>query len=150
MRDAVGPWICDACGQEIADPGEGLFTWTYGELVSGFSIVHMGRCDRELDPTHDKLSAGLREVLGPDGQAMLLGLLSKGPVFAPEPRRVPIDLDAFVDVFRRLQSPGYEAARPYFGTVAADDDRDQGTGYLPYTQRRLEAIASEGLRLAAD
>lgn len=68
-------WICDTCGDNIADPKEGFVTWRVdGVLKSEFRIVHQGACDN--DRSSGIQTASLADMIGYDGQARLLGWLS--------------------------------------------------------------------------
>ncbi|OII35173.1 hypothetical protein BIU98_04425 [Curtobacterium sp. MMLR14_010] len=135
--DTINSWICDECGDAIESPSKGLLVWDNGERKSNFRIVHKGQCDVD----NSQATAELSEVTGPDGQVRLLAFLSYGPLMGPGsiPVRVA-DLDEWVDVFRRLQTPHYEEARILYKrpeVKEALDDANELFPYEPDTMRRL-------------
>ena len=80
-----------------------------------FKIVHKNMDGYECD-TGAKAgftsSVDIEHYLGSVGQAALLAHLSLGPMAGRSDMWPRVkDFDGFVDVFRRLQTPGYEEAR---------------------------------------
>ncbi|MBS3182407.1 hypothetical protein [Leucobacter manosquensis] len=135
-------WYCDACHEEIYDLLDALVTWriTDAHKASGFAITHQGPCDIDAN----ELSLELTEFLGEDGLERLLALLSHGPFLNTAEQPKIADMDAFVDFFRRLQTPGYEEARLYFDHPTVKQQVSEANGYAPYTRRCLEWIIDTG------
>src|SRR6478736_5864673 len=112
-------WYCDTCHEEITDTTAALLAWKDmrtegGGYQSGdFRIVHKGK---KCDYDNSMATLELSDMLGPDGLAHLLYFLSIGPLKGPtRPESRIVDMDQFVDIIRRLQTPRYEEARRYFG-----------------------------------
>jgi hypothetical protein len=136
-------WCCDACGQQIekADQGHVIWQWTGSLRYSGFKIIHKQRCNIEMYSS----SAELSDFLGPRGVVYLTTFLSVGPIKLSLGQRSdcfvdPMGMDAFVDLFRRVQVPYYEEARGRFARPALTgerDDQDESGRYLPETLRRM-------------
>lgn len=81
-------------------------------------------------------------MIGHDGQAWLLAMLSAGPLRGEEPRDYfPVYPDQFVDLFRRLQTPGYEEARQRFGLASVLEAYADANEVQPYTPSELRRIA---------
>jgi hypothetical protein len=138
-------WICDTCGEEMTDPNTSLMTWTeddQGRAVE-FLLVHKNIDGRTCDPgarsgfvSNLELSAGL----GEDGAAYLLSLLSVGPLKGNGSCKVA-NMSGWVDLFRRLQTPWYEEARPHFDDEKTRHWLDDANEVLPYMPEVLEKIA---------
>jgi hypothetical protein len=141
-------WVCDSCGDLITDPPTSLLVWRRdadGKRVD-FKIVHKSIDGRTCDPGDRagyRNSVELHNLLGPEGQAHLLSMVSAGPFHGPGETPPDIaDFDQWVDVFRRLQTPWYEEARSRF------DDDDVQAAFAgsnetqPYRPESLEAIAN--------
>lgn len=80
------------------------------------------------------------DILGPTGLAWLLALLSPGPFRGGALNRI-VDLDTFVDLVRRLQTPYYEEARTRFPERAVIDDLAGANEVWPHTPAVLKRIA---------
>lgn len=143
-------WICDTCGDNIADPKKGLVTWQVDSELrkSHFRIVHQGACDK--DHSSGIHTSTLADLLGLDGQARLLSWLSYGPIKNTGSQLRINDLDAFVDLFRRLQTPWYEEARPHFGSSDVAEQWGDANEIAPYEQHALRRIAEEANDPTAD
>lgn len=135
-------WYCDVCDTPVTNPGLAMVAWDQDAegRLTGFRIIHKGTCDLGLADSWIELRNGISE----DGSAQLLALLSPGPlkegVNAP-----PIkDLNEFVDLYRRLRTPGYEEARRYFKTAAVQEWAAEATEVLPYTKYGLNRIIEIG------
>jgi hypothetical protein len=139
---APGIWFCDVCGDEIADPMKGLLVWKVGDnlVKSDFRVVHKGDCDRITDPNHEDYTIETQNLIGLDGQAWLFSLISYGPLKDGKSRGVA-DLDQWIDVFRRFQTPWYEQARKHFAFESIREQFSDANETLPYEQRYLEEIA---------
>jgi hypothetical protein len=138
----LNSWICDTCGNPITDPEMGLGTWRRDAKggTYDFRIVHKGVCDTEPIVANVDLSG----LLGDLGAARLLSLLSAGPLKGPG-REPLVDLDGFVDFFRRLQVPWYEEARPHFDAEHVQSILGDANEIYPYTPDVLERIAKDRL-----
>lgn len=142
-------WYCDVCGEEITSQSNGLVTWKHdtGKGKGEFEIVHKGpSCD--LD--RGKMSMDLFAMTNDEGQARLLAFLSYGPL--PEREGAPriADLDEFVELFRRLQTPGYEEARRYFDLPEVRDEFSGSSEIAAYSNASLEWIVKTGRRVLAE
>ena len=138
-------WNCDTCHEDIEDPSIGVVIWrrsTDGS-ASGFLIVHKNFGGRDCDPGARAgyvSNIDLSDMIGHVGQARLLALLSSGPI---RPGGVgSAELDSFVDVFRRLQTPWYEEARPRFEDELTHEWLDDANEVYPYIPAVLERIAT--------
>lgn len=138
---------CDTCHEEITDIHGALLAWKdvpteVGFQSSDFRIVHKGgKCDYD----NSMATWELGYALGTDGLARLLYFPSIGSLrgpSGPEPRVV--NMDQFVDIIRRLQTPQYEEARRYFGTSEVREEFADANEFLPYTQQGLAAIIEIG------
>jgi hypothetical protein len=134
MSTDIGPWYCDVCGELINDPDKAYVIWKSDEksLYFDFKIIHKVKCDLK-----DHISStALPEFLGADGLSKLLAMLSYGIVIvnqgiAPPPKIK--NIDEYVDLIRRIQTPNYEQARSFF----SEYDADGANEFLPYTQKEL-------------
>lgn len=139
----VGPWYCDTCDELISVAEKGQAIWRRGidEPPHDFRIVHIGRgCDDRRHPS----SMHLQEFVGVDGLIYLTSFLSVGPIMTTlqgKPERPMIeDLDGFVDFLRRVQIPGYEAARRRFSDDSVLEAHSDGTESSPYRASSLRRI----------
>ncbi len=137
----LNTWICDWCGDDITNPMKALLLWSASEiggLKSNFRIVHKGnRCDVDQNDHSTELSY----VLGLDGQAYLFSLITDGPLRGGTVRGVE-SLDEWSDVFRRLQTPWYEEARPHFRDEEIQLRFSDANEMAPYSQGSLRDIAA--------
>ena len=83
--------------------------------------------------------------LGAKGLAYAMGFLSDGPIMGGEPRMRVADLDSFVDLVRRVQTPWYEEARPFWNTEHTQHWLADASESFPYTPGVLERIAKQDL-----
>lgn len=143
-------WACDGCGQQITNPLQGLLTWRQTEDFRGYDsqLVHKNIEGRSCDPGDRNgftSSLEIEYVTGLEGQAWLLSLLSVGPLKRPDNRPRVDDFDSFVDVFRRLQVPWYEEARPHFDDEETHHHLADANEVYPYVPEVLERIANNAL-----
>ena len=144
-------WYCDTCHDEITDPRDALLAWKDAVTEDGFKssdfrIVHKGK---KCDYDNSMATLELADMLGPDGLAHLLYFLSIGPLKGPSRPEVRIvNMDQFVDIIRRLQTPRYEEARRYFSTSEVREEFADANEILPYTQQGLAAIIEIGREVA--
>jgi hypothetical protein len=134
-------WYCDVCHEPIDDPQHGYVIWkSEGPeyLDHSFKVIHQQRCDRK---DHHQ-SKALAEFLGRDGLTYLLSHLSTGPLMGVKSGGVK-DLDEYVDLIRRVQTPYYEEARRKFGTSELQAAAHGWNEYAPYTQQYLIDIINE-------
>lgn len=149
QTEPLTSWVCDHCGQLVETAAEGILIWGYepGTYRSqNFRIVHKnGRGPGGCDPKGSAFpsSLDLDGLLGPEGQAHLLSFLSAGPLNGQSEPRV-VNMDEFVDVFRRLQTPWYEEARQSFNDEDVVNDWAGSNEYHPYLPDSLRRIASSG------
>ena len=133
-------FYCDVCGEPINDIGRGYVIWKTDKAdhyrEHDFKIIHQKDCDLKDHAS----STALSDMLGPDGLAKLLSFLSYGPLRDGSQQRPPKDMDEFVDLVRRLQSPHYEEARRRFGEDDVQADYADANEVYPYMQERLQAI----------
>lgn len=89
------------------------------------------------------MSAEIDAFLGEDGQAALLSKISVGPILndrGSSSRQVR-DLDEFVHLFRRLQTPYYEEARRHFRCPGVLERLYDTNEFYPYQPKVLRHIA---------
>lgn len=139
-------WYCDTCNGEISDPEGSLVVWDFDSNLAkgGFGIVHKGRkCDRDSESHSMELS----HMIGADGQEHLLSFLSYGPLPIREGTPRVADIDGFVDLFRRLHTPGYEEARRYFNVQEVQEQFSSANEFAAFTPSELEWIIKTGRKL---
>ncbi|TBL44260.1 hypothetical protein EYA84_02120 [Verrucosispora sp. SN26_14.1] len=142
-------WQCDRCPDLITDPNMSLVMWRReDDKFTDFLIVHKSTGGRTCDPgsrSEYRESLELSNFLGGTGVALLLSWLSMGPVRGvPETNRVG-DFDKFVDLFRRLQVPWYEEARPHFQEEETQHWLGDANEYFPYIPDTLQRTAEKRL-----
>lgn len=143
-------WKCDTCGDDITDPSTGIVTYRRDDerRASDFRIVHKNipgtrrRCDPEaaegfIDSTE------LSSLLGANGLADLLSLLSAGPFSGLRGVVRVADFDGYVDLVRRVQTPWYEEARPFCSTEHTRELIGGANYTYPYLPDTLERIADQ-------
>lgn len=135
-------WYCDVCGKPINDVNEVLLIWKSDKNMKDydFKFVHKATnekrgCDMESYPSNMHLS----EFLGLDGMAYLMSFLSHGNAIRKNGNSIK-NLDEFIDVIRRIQTPYYEEARRYFHTEKTQRLIEGCNEYYPYTQNILKKI----------
>lgn len=135
-------WFCDTCDKPIEDATKGNLIWLVGASLekTDFQIVHKGACDRNRDAS----SWELGHTLGLEGQAFLLSFLSDGALRQERGRRTVSDMDAFIDLYRRLQTPGYEEARRYFDEPEVREHYSDSHEFAPYTPEGIARIIELG------
>lgn len=136
MLRPLKKWFCDTCNEVIESPEEAFIIWeSQDELDTDFRIIHGGRCDdRSLTS-----STPLTDYLGPDGLSNMLSSLSAGPIKNTQGERSDCDvnLDAFIDLIRRLHLPYYEEARRLFRTEECLRDNADSNEFSPYCVAEL-------------
>lgn len=148
MAAPLTVWNCDTCREPIADPGTAVVTYRRdGEnRAYDFLLVHKNIDGHRCDPDNAEgyeASLELSGLLGADGLADLLSFLSAGPVKnTPGVVRVA-DLDGYVDLVRRVQTPWYEEARGLWGTEFTTELVGGAGPTYPYVPDVLEQIASQ-------
>ncbi len=136
---------CDVCGQIIARPEVGWVEWlagpTHGTKAHGFRIVHnSNRCQYPSSGrVHD---IHLTHLLGPDGLATLLALVSPGGRSGNREDGVE-SLEEWGELVRRLQIPYYEEARQYWSDAEADGYFTGKGKHAPYRQVTLRDILTQ-------
>lgn len=148
--DATPPphgWLCDTCGQIIKRARDGYVVWrkpTAQAPTADYRIIHQGQCDPGSSAGFTS-SLALTDLLGAEGLAWLLAWLSPGPLLGPSDPQPPQDLDAYVDLVRRLQTPWYEQARPRFQDTKVLQDLAGANEIYPYLPTTLRRIAERDL-----
>jgi hypothetical protein len=133
-------WMCDTCGDQVSVDEGVVSSQTLSEepfLATAFRIVHDPGC---LPSSTDVVTVDLHSHLGADGLALLLAYLSAGPGRTAQPGIAVADMDSFVDLIRRLQTPHYEQARQRFTeprVAAALRRADRWAPYRPAALRQL-------------
>lgn len=136
--EVIAPWICDACGKDIASVGDGWVEWLnrldpvtrrVEGSYSNLRLVHHRRasprastknaCYHDEDAYFAKYEATVADLpldsfIGPDGLVLLLEFLSDKRFVEPE---------EVLELIKRLHVPGYEQARPSFEAALADGAR---------------------------
>ncbi len=141
-------WTCDTCREEITAPDLGIVVWRADGAFKAydFKIVHQsgvngqGGCDPGAGAGYVS-NLNLPFLLGENGLAYLLSMLSAGPLKGGGGITVS-DLDGFVDLTRRLQTPWYEQARARFGDEDVQIDLADASEVFPYLPETLKEIAS--------
>lgn len=138
-------WICDTCAEPVKDPTMSLVVWRHDDDRGDrdFKLVHKGACDPDPEGREYMASLDLKVFLGDDGLAMLLSWLADGPLHGAGRRGsriAPEALYGFVDLVRRVQTPGYEQARARFRDQDVQHVLAGANEYLPYLPSTLERI----------
>lgn len=133
-----GPWWCDTCGERITDVDAGYLIFRTDNLRHShdFRIIHQSRCDPRGAYTS---SIPLKDVVGGRGLAKLLSFLAVGPVLAKSEstnHRIR-HMEEFVDLVRRVQTPGYERARRHFSDPTWKERMRDWNEYSPYVPDEL-------------
>lgn len=151
-------WLCDVCGKPVtSESGEGIVTWRTDRAAGSledydFKLVHK---TIDSDPEPKRCDPGnaqgfygsldLEKFVGADGLAMLLSWLSAGPIIGSGQASRVKDIDEFVDLIRRVQTPYYEEARLRFDESAVRERLDDSNEYYPYLPATLRSIAEAPL-----
>ena len=138
-------WVCDECSGDVILDGMGLVVARHDSsdsryLLSDWKIVHKGKCDPESSAGY-VFNVDVGSLVGLEGQTHLLSLLSAGPLNNSGPSNRIGDLDAYVDIFRRLHMPFYEQARRRFDEPEVQDRFRDSNQYQPYLPEILETVA---------
>ncbi|WP_145238531.1 hypothetical protein [Prescottella equi] len=140
-------WTCDSCSGDVTLDGMGLVVARHDSTLpnrplSDWKIVHKGECD----PTAQAgfmFNLDLKDMVGPEGHARLLSMLSAGPLQGGGPSNRIVDFDGFVDIFRRLHTPFYEEARRRFDDPDVQERFSAANEVLPYLPDVLETIVND-------
>lgn len=148
-------WVCDKCGGLIVKPSDGWLEWLSGHNEDGtdapshgFKVVHHSEASPLGDEgcyhyelEYDRSDTHLDEMIGPNGLAKFLAMLSPGPVFdEPTAPRRPVDESEYAECLRRLMIPHYEEARLYFDEARSDGLFDEANEIWGCMQDNLQAI----------
>lgn len=134
-------WYCDMCGEPVSKE-DGYVLWSgTGNSHIDFHIIHQGVCD---DDRHHR-SMPLTNFLGKKGLVYLTKFLSLGMIIKhrypdTQDSNTHVDLDEYVDFFRRVQLPYYEEARKYFSNSELQEDYYDSNEVFPYLPDRLKHI----------
>lgn len=142
-------WYCDTCGQLIKNASEGVIEWLIAPGENGARgtrgprIVHRReasprgalRCDSHDYAATHKETVTLREVpladvSDPDGRTALLCAIDRDGLPRAE----------LLELLKRLDTPGYEHARPWLHCAAANGviEPTEPDGY--HTQAEIAAV----------
>lgn len=139
------------CDKTITGPERGMVVWKH-ENGKGydFKVVHKtfdNEPTKGCDPGSELgfgASMPMSEFLGADGLAQLLGMIAVGPLKGsrdrPDRPIAVANLDQFVDLVHRFQTPNYEQSRRKFDDPDVRDHFGDANEYLPYMQRSLREI----------
>lgn len=149
MMNSPDTWICDSCGEEIREAGDGRVEWLMRRLGTrheGRRLRLVHRSDfRRITPfgdvEHPKKEAceregfilndlPLKDFLGADGLMTLLSWIAKGELPVHE----------ILELTKRLHIPGYEWARPHFNDAIAEGVIAPGTVPGFYTTDDIRAV----------
>ena len=141
MLRPLEQWCCDSCGRVVEGAWTGCLEWQTTHAtgtVSGFRLVHKTR-----ECTYDQAELALARkrgtlipldmVMGPAGLGSLLQKLSD--VMKGDSMRSG-DLQAFIELVRRVQVPYYEEARLAWRT-GMDEGVHNGMSFDDSTLRRI-------------
>lgn len=135
-------WYCDICHEKIENPNEANVIWRKddSDKFCDFKIVHKktrskGGCD---DNITYPFSLDLCDFLELDGLSRLTSMLSSGIYNIYDLRK--IELNSFIDLFRRCQIPYYEEARKYFNTTETREFLGNDNEVHPYFPEVLKKI----------
>ena len=141
-------WVCDICSDPIPTSRVGLVIWRDSDErpMYDFKIVHKSmdawRCWERAEADGYRASYELGWCIGIDGLTNLLSWLSRGPVDGGgHPDVVFEDLDGYVDLARRLQTPYYEEARRRFREQEVRERLGGVNPQFPYTLDNLRWAA---------
>ncbi len=142
MLEPLKQWYCDVCGDIIKKPGDGNVMWRQDEkhMDCDFKIIHKKKCENE---SKYPFSMSLKKFLGEDGVQYLLQFLSRGKIKNNLGQSGGVcvnDMDEFVDLFRRVQTPYYEEARTKFDKAELLDDFSDSNEEEPYLEEQLKEI----------
>jgi hypothetical protein len=141
MLKPLKQWICDACGEVIENSENGYVIWRRDAdyLNYDFKVIHKAKCD---DKSYSS-SLAVDLFLGEQGLTRLMSYLTPGPlkIRGGSASRVGVkNMDEFVDLIRRFQSPYYEEARRHFEDEAVYEDYADANEILPYLPASLKSI----------
>ena len=131
MLKPLSQWMCDYCGQLIAEPEEGYLEWLDDGKVHDFKIVHHaphspsrpkgGDCYHHTENPH-RQDLSLDNYAGDNALPSLISFLDVGPYHDPDAKHSPrvADMREFSELMRRLTIPYYEEARLYWSEAEAD------------------------------
>jgi hypothetical protein len=143
MLTPLRQWYCDVCDEVIENPETGYVIWKTDDrlLKYDFKIIHKARCD--LDDHQCSMEVG--KFLGLDGITRCLSFLSLGPVKATlgSTWQQVRDIDEFVDLVRRLQTPYYEEARRLFTEQELLERLSDASESFPYFSASCEKFVCE-------
>jgi hypothetical protein len=130
----------------------GILTWCEDSQgrASDWLVVHKNMTEgQECDPDGRAgfvASLDIYMLLGEVGQSRLLSFLAVGPLIdmSSDGQVTPqgvASAPAWVNIFRRFQTPWYEEARLQWSAPATQQWAGGANEVLPYTSGPLEAIA---------
>ena len=143
MLTPLKQWYCDVCGDVIECIEDGYVIWKRDDQYReyAFKIIHKVRCDLK----DHSCSMALHDFLGEDGLAYVLAFLSLGPVkhSLGQTHHGVADIDEFVDLVRRVQTPYYEEARTHFDEEQVMESLSDANEVYPYLRATCEKLARQ-------
>ncbi|WNF44418.1 hypothetical protein [Rhodococcus sp. SG20037] len=139
-------WVCDKCSDDVTvEKGLVAARRDSHGLLQDWRIVHNGDCAPAENAGYT-FSVELERMVGQDGLSHLLSFLSAGPLqvqdpASPSPSEEIGNFDAYVDIFRRLQTPFYEKARRRFEDPEVQEQFYEANSARTYEVANLESIA---------
>ena len=121
-------WQCDKCGRPVNNKN-GWVEWEadFDFAPRNFHIVHNNQPCYFHDASSFRKDCHIQDFLGPEGAYHLHALLQPPRFFvnnfAGGNWQAP-DLGEFYELYRRLQVPYYEEARPYFNEAYMNGEMD--------------------------
>ncbi len=164
MDEPLTRWYCDTCGGVIELVTKGCVVWKCQDLTeqrrlrfhsfriihptniqlvtSGQTIINLPNCDPGKDFIRH---APLTDFVGINGLSNLLANLSLGPFLQRQDEELVtmVEMDEYVDFFRRVQMPYYEEARRYFGNENLIERMLGENELFPYRFDKLREIIQE-------
>lgn len=121
-------WQCDKCRGAV-DAQNGWVEWEAGSDFGprDFHIVHNDRHCYFHDASPFRKDCHIQDFLGAKGAYNLQTLVQPAPFFVDNfagGNWLAPDLRGFYELYRRLQVPYYEEARPYFREAYRDGEMD--------------------------
>ena len=134
-------WRCDECGEPVTVK-EGYVIWGRRDDPNGeFRIIHQRVCDDRSMTS----SLPLADFLGADGLVKLTSMLSYGlltydtGITPRSEHRLP-NIDAWVDLVRRVQVPHYEQVTLLYTQPEVRERFSDSNETYPYLQRTIATM----------
>ncbi|HEV7950376.1 MAG TPA: hypothetical protein VGP24_11480 [Glaciihabitans sp.] len=103
----------------------------------------------QCDLTAGMQSLGLNDVVGREGPVWLTSWLHYGLIKNHENFDRTLDMDAYVDLFRRPLTPWYEEARSYFQSETTQERWGDAMRFIITTQNPSDELRKRAAQLAS-